>query len=609
MSEPLSFLARRRVEALDLVARWVADKAPGARRLDAADLLALGRDSAWEGWRLPLDGTEGGVLNLLLDADFPYSIPRFALGDRPDLLKAPHVEDEALLCVSGNDARADTLDPVAVVAFSYGEALSLIAEDESGGNRDDFRIDFDAYWNRDATSSFRILSRLRPQERSRMIAAWHGDQFYFLADNVADCRQWMNNRYGSDEERSFKHAAVIWVESLPEPDAYPKSSAAARKLVIERSQDGLAVFDRLMSVMTDRACVILMGKTLAGDVVQAAVLIEDPGWNAEATPAPRQTVTRGFRPGRVPANILAVRRRAQRAGVEKIDAWLSRARTGEGEQLAAKRVAVLGCGSLGAGVVKLLLQSGLGHAVLIDPETLGWENISRHELGVDSVGQRKASELVARFRLMYPHVGELKAEPMTWQALLRREPDALRDVHLILSLTGDWNSESALNDLQRSGTGQVTAPILYGWLEQQAAAAHALAIGSSGPCLRCGFGATGMIDVPATKWPRQPPGACGGATSIYGAVELAPAQALVASLAIDVLLGRAAAPVRRAWLAPDSTLEHGGGYWHPAWVEAYGNPSRGGHLTATPWLEGPNCPCVHRPPICSTPAREGALVS
>jgi hypothetical protein len=39
---------------------------------------------------------------------------------------------------------------------------------------------------------------LRPQERSRIIAAWHGDQFYFLADDVADCRQWMNNRYGPD---------------------------------------------------------------------------------------------------------------------------------------------------------------------------------------------------------------------------------------------------------------------------------------------------------------------------------------------------------------------------------------------------------------------------
>jgi hypothetical protein len=115
----------------------------------------------------------------------------------------------------------------------------------------------------------------------------------------------------------------------------------------------------------------------------------------------------GFRPAGC-RRIFGGEATAQRARVEKVDAWLSRARTGEGEQLAVKRVAVLGCGSLGAGVGKLLLQSGLRHAVLIDPETLGWENISRHELGADSVGQRKASELVARLRLMYPHVGELE---------------------------------------------------------------------------------------------------------------------------------------------------------------------------------------------------------
>jgi hypothetical protein len=211
---------------------------------------------------------------------------------------------------------------------------------------------------------------------------------------------------------------------------------------------------------------------------------------------------------------------------------------------------------------------------------------------------------------MYPHVRELKAEPVTWQELLRRQQDAFQQVDLILSLTGDWNSESALNDLQRSGTGQLPSPILYGWLEQQAAAAHALAVGSSGACLRCGFGPTGVIDTPATKWPRGlTAGPCGGGTSIYGAVELAPAQALVAALAIDLLLGRAASPVRRAWLAPAATLENAGGYWHPRWVEAYGHPARGGQLTATRWLEGPDCPCVHQPPTCSAPAPEGALAS
>lgn len=219
------------MEALEQVGEWVRESVPGAHRLDVCALHSLGRGEGWDGWRLPLEGAASSALNLLIDADFPYSIPRFTLGDRPDLLKAPHVERKGALCLSGTDARADTLDPVAVVAFSYQEALSLVVEDEGGGNRDDFGVDFVAYWFRDGTLNFPFRSWLRREPKSRMVAAWHGKQFYFVAETVADCRGWMANRYGADDKRAFHDAAVIWIDSLPEPDAYPDNTAAVRRLV------------------------------------------------------------------------------------------------------------------------------------------------------------------------------------------------------------------------------------------------------------------------------------------------------------------------------------------------------------------------------------------
>jgi molybdopterin/thiamine biosynthesis adenylyltransferase len=193
-------------------------------------------------------------------------------------------------------------------------------------------------------------------------------------------------------------------------------------------------------------------------------------------------------------------------------------RTGEGAALSDKRVAVLGCGSLGAGVAKLLLQSGVGNLLLIDPDKLEFMNISRHELGADSEGRNKAIALAERFRQMFPHAREVRGEPFPWQELLRRDPDAFKRCDLILSLTGNWNAESALNDLQRSETDQLRCTIVYGWLEEQACAAHALAIAPQGACLRCGFGPTGTIDVPATICPPNERFDCGAATSVYGAI-------------------------------------------------------------------------------------------
>lgn len=605
----MSFLAAKRQEAIGLVAAWVTATVQGADPLDPASLRELGRDESWVGWRFPLPGARGGDLHLLLDPEFPYSLPRFALGRRTDLLRAPHVETKGRLCLAGDWGRADTLDPVAVVAYSFEEALALIAEDEAGGNREDYAIDFDAYWRRDVTDPLPLRTWLDGERPSRLVSAWHGQAFYFIAENASDARTWLTNRYGADETRTFKDAALIWLDRLPEPEMYPDNAGGARRLIEARSPDGLLVFDQLMANMVERAAVVLTGATATGDIVQAGLLVENPDWVSTGTKAPKLSVTRGFRPGRVPSRILALRRPSRRVEVQRTDARLGRMRAGEGSRLAAKRVAVLGCGSLGSGVAKLLLQSGLGRMTLVDPDTFTWVNVGRHELGSDSTERNKAIALVERFRPMYPHARELRAEPTSWQALLRRDPKAFQDCDLVLSLIGDWNAESALNDLQRSGTDEITAPILYGWLEEQAGAAHALAIGLTGACLRCGFGETGTIHVPATAWPRHAPVGCGGPTSIYGAVDLVPAQSLVASLAIDLLLGRASPPVRRAWLAPEPTLAHGGGRWHPRWIENYGNPLQGGKLTATSWPKGVACSCaILRTTSTSQPADQ-VLVS
>lgn len=593
----MSFLAAKRQEAIDLIAAWVAATVEGADRLDPALLRALGRDESWDGWRLPLRGARGGDLHLLLDQEFPYSLPRFELGRRADLLRAPHVEAGGRLCLAGDGGRADTRDPVAVVAYSFDEALSLIAEDEAGGNHEDYAVDFDAYWRRDVTDPLPLRTWLNAERPSRLVSAWHGQAFYFIAENVNDVRTWLTNRYGTDETRTFENAALIWLDQLPEPGMYPNNAGGARRLIEAKSHngDGVSVFDRLMSNMTGRAAVVFMGTTPTGDVVQAGLLVEDPSWASANTKAPKPSLTRGFRPGRVPSSILALRRRSRRVEVQRSNAWLGRMHADEGTQLAAKKVAILGCGSLGGGVAKLLLQSGISRMTFVDPDTFAWVNVGRHELGSDSTEQNKAIALVERFRPMYPHARELSAEPTSWQALLRRNPEALKDCDLILSLIGDWNAESALNDLQRSGSDEVRAPILYGWLEEQGGAAHALVIGLAGACFRCGFGPTGTIHMPATAWPRHASVACGGPTSIYGAVDLVPAQSLVASLAIDLLLGRASPPVRRAWLAPRSTLAHGGGRWHPRWIEHYGDPMQGGKLTATSWPKDVTCSCAPLP--------------
>lgn len=586
----MTYLEDARRKALHQVETWIADSFTAVERMTHDQLAALGRSGEWDGWHLPLPSKQGGELLLMLDADFPYSLPRIAIGGRSDLLKDPHVELKGLLCLAGDAARADTLDPRSVVEYCYREALSLIAGNEAGENRDDFLTDFNAYWRRDSTSDFRVRTWLNPREQSRLVAAWHGKEFYLVAETAHECSSWLTNRYGADE-RTFHTAAVIWLETLPEPSKFPDNGADIFRLVRSQSVDGMAIFDALMRQTKGHSCLVLSGRTVSGEVAQATTVIDDHKIVDGKSPAPSKPINRGFRPGKTPANVLAFRRASRRTQLDRVNAWHSRVRDGEPDELSRKSAAVIGCGSLGAGVAKLLLQSGVGQLLLIDPDDFSFVNVGRHELGADSVGKKKATTLRDKFRLMYPHAHRLEGYASTWQRAISRDPSIFRNCDLVLSLIGDWNSESALNDVQRSAGSGISSPIVYGWLEEQAGAAHALAIGSVGPCFRCGFSQTGTSYSPATKWTKLGVVACGAPTSVYGAVELGPAQSLVASLAIDLLLERAVPPVRRTWLAPSSVLDHGGGYWHPAWVEKFGDPGHGGVLTATAWPEKPSCPC------------------
>src|SRR5215217_7226467 len=118
-------------------------------------------------------------------------------------------------------------------------------------NRDDFVIDFDAYWRRDVTSDLPVRTWLRSEARSRTVAAWHGQNFHLVAETVTDCQRWMINRYGADEARKFEDAAAIWLDRLPEPEIYPDNAGVARRFISQWSRDGVAVFDRLMMSMTD----------------------------------------------------------------------------------------------------------------------------------------------------------------------------------------------------------------------------------------------------------------------------------------------------------------------------------------------------------------------
>lgn len=166
----------------------------------------------------------------------------------------------------------------------------------------------------------------------------------------------------------------------------------------------------------------------------------------------------------------------------------------------------------------------------------------------------------------------------------------LAGADLIVATTGHWLTDALLDQLRRDGR---LPPVLFGWLEPEAAAAHAVLVDGHGGCLRCGFTAAGIPHLPVTEWPeggqRDIP-ACGGAFSAYGPVELAAGAALVADAAIGALLGAREEEAHHIWVGDMRRVAGAAGKVAPAWLETFGDPGRGRFTTQRAWPRQQSCP-------------------
>lgn len=537
--------------------------------LGPAELALYKARATTRAWRLAVPFPDAvRRLDILLPPAFPWKPPLFALVDRPPFLTWPHVEKDGVLCLASDGMEVDADDPVGVLQRLLGEASAMVERLVAGDFADDFRDEFLSYWDHGAThTGVPVVSLLRAAPPSRVVQLWRGKAIYLLGEDRAAIEAWLLNRFGSlPAGFATENAPFAWIEKAMIPAEYPESPDGLRRLIPD------AVSWRAVArtaAGSPEKLVTVLGMTTTNGPALAAVLL---------TPAPaqahgaRQPLTRGFRPGNVPQDILSSRylggAKLTRASVTRADpAWIhGRGRDARAESLRRATVVIVGCGSVGAPVALALAQAGVGRLILIDGDILKWANISRHPLGAADIDRPKAKALAERIRRDLPHIA---AEPhiADLATILRERPEVLEGADLIVSATGSWAADGEL-DSWHAATGRST-PIVYGWTEAHACAGHAVLVRHDGD-LRSGFDATGLPRLAVTAWPpgsQQQEPACGSVYQPYGPVELAYIHAMIAELALDALLGLCPLSTHRVWATSGERLRRLGGDWSKEWRE------------------------------------------
>lgn len=561
------------------------------------------------GWSIPVDFSDGIRRNLLvlIADDFPYVPPRIALADSPDVLTWPHLEEDGFLCILGPDAAASSEDPAAVVKYLLGEAYQLVENCISGANADDFRTEFLSYWGRSVDkSAIDYLTVLDPTGPSRYISVCHGKNKRIVGENQDCLITWLQRRGArkrKDEEYKLYDGMLVWLPKALAPKEYPNTGADVRSIVQTYSPQALPILDNLAATGKGPLEIIFGSPTPHGACF-AAVSVPPPrcviALNRKSDP-----LTKGFRPGRVPKALLSRRffnaaRTVTKARVERADHYWVHGRDQDTRQedLRKAHVAVLGCGSLGGPLARLLARAGVGNLLLIDSESMDWPNVSRHELGAPSVKRSKAAELAIEIEKAFPHLGDISSKQ---KHVGPQDKDLLSDLasyDLVISTMGNWAAENFLNDYQSHRDG--FPPILYGWTEPNAAAAHAVFIPGVAACLRCGTNNKGHPILSVTEWPNggdilQAP-ACGATFTPYGPTELCWAHALLSETVVDLLTAsHQTTAYHRVWIGAQRRIEAAGGTWAASWIAEMGDPGQGSMTVERPWPVSDSCPvCTRR---------------
>lgn len=525
------------------------------RRLTAVELdkLHKGFDIGWR-VNIPAGSFElkaADHLVLAVDGAFPNSQPRVFAPAAGGDYSWPHVEQAGLLCLRPSRNSAPIADRVQTHLRDAEELLNL----PEPKRREEFEREFTAYWSHRATNNSdraRVWSLVTPGQETREIAYFFDARSnrHVIADDKNALKHWLRNTGANPGD---KQIYPTWLFRLSQPWApceFPETGDEITKLlpqaIIRKClKPGLLspfLFEVDTTTGTAFAAVVLRG-------------------------AEQRDVMKGFRHmSKVPiARIIGsyAKRPVERCKIARVDgAWVhGRDHPSSYATVKSRKVAIVGCGSIGAAVARLLAQAGVGEQVLVDADNLSTANVSRHQLGMFHVGLNKASALKEQLRREFPHLTFEHAFRNRVECLRSKDLDQLASADLIISAGIDFDGEAALDHWRR----RLACPPahLSTWTEAYAAAGHAVLLYGRASIL-AGFDGEERPTFRLTDWPDESAAliveaGCGNSFQPHGVIDLHPTVGMAAGLALDTLLDKVPTSRRRVWMGDPAVVETNGG--------------------------------------------------
>ncbi|WP_430688255.1 ThiF family adenylyltransferase [Leptolyngbya sp. AN03gr2] len=412
-----------------------------------------------------------------IQASFPRSLPIIYLMPPDAFGMIPHLEEDGYICyIQPEGLLLNAADPVGILVDAVEKAIAVLEAGISGENHLDFMDELPVYWEKIAQQT--LPGFLTPNDKPRRVYIYSNkgsDQL--IADSIEAVEAFFNRKERALRWMSRRSALYVPLKqgSFMIP---PRSKALWQPKDINRfissnlSQKNRKIFARLRRKSQDFIILGVPrpsgGRTLIG--IDFATLQKQ---------------------SRIQAGVMSL---PKPITIERYDSDYLLPRGGGQPDLTAFRVLLIGCGAVGGYVAQNLVQAGIRHLTLLDPEVFSRENIYRHYLGGSALEQPKVTAIKYDLERKIPYLTISAIQSSIEEAIQQNLVDWC-NFDLVVVAIGNPTVELYLN--QHFHQQKKTLLATFTWLEPYGIGGHALLTqtGQAG-CLKCLFNDASDPDYP-----------------------------------------------------------------------------------------------------------------
>jgi molybdopterin/thiamine biosynthesis adenylyltransferase len=403
-----------------------------------------------------------------LDRFFPLSLPNIFLKSFDALGFIPHIDKDGFVCYAQKEGLLiDRNNPVGIIRDALFRARKTLLDGVLQNNSLDFLDEFEAYWrqldNIQYIQSFIELGS-KPQ---RIIAKKSKNKYVAITHNDATLRAYDKS---IGQLTSYK-AIYLPLKSdsavFPPPFKTLWTLAEIRNIVCSNLSTESKYF--LEGYITEKVkndeIVILSQISPNGGIAIFGLLFKGV------------KLAHPLNAGSQVTEIMPL-------SLFRRDKAYLLPRGGSQIGLNHKKVALIGCGSVGGFMSQELIRAGVQNLTLIDKDTLKPENTFRHVLGHSYPSNKKVLALKDDIEKKMPYIS-ITAKDKTIEELIAANEFHFNEFDLIIVALGVPTIELYLNQLCHITKN--APPILFTWLEPYGIGGHALVTNNGGysGCLEC----------------------------------------------------------------------------------------------------------------------------